>query len=93
MLSLCKEGATYEQILAELRFASHGSAHNGVAPALRKAVVGPAEELRQIEALRLDAVGRGLWPRVTAGDIEAIRTMLMVSERRCRLFGLDLQRR
>jgi hypothetical protein len=60
---------------------------------MRKAVVGPAEELREIEALRLDALQMALWPRVIAGDIQAIRTVVRVSERRCRLFGLDLQRR
>jgi len=92
-LSLRKEGHTYAQIAAELGFAARGSAHNAVTAALRKAVVGPAEELREIEALRLDAMQMALWPRVIAGDIEAIRIVVRVSERRCRLFGLDLQRR
>ena len=92
-LSLRKEGYTYEQVAAELGFASRGSAHNAVTAALRKAVVGPAEELREIDGLRLDAVQRALWPRAIAGDLEAITTVLRISERRCRLFGLDLQRR
>ena len=92
-LSLRKDGATYEQIAAELGFASRGSAHNAVTAALRKAVVGPAEELRELEGLRLDAVQVALWPRVLAGDLEAIGTVVRLSERRCRLFGLDLQRR
>jgi len=92
-LSLHKEGHIYAQIAAELGFASRGSAHNAVTAALRKVVVGPAEELREIEALRLDAVQVALWPRVIAGDLQAIGTLVRISERRCRLFGLDLQRR
>ena len=92
-LSLRKDGATYEQIAAALGFASRGSAHNAVTAALRKAVVGPAEELRELEGLRLDAVQVALWPRVLAGDLEAIGTVVRLAERRCRLFGLDLQRR
>ena len=92
-LILRKEGHTYAHIADELGFASRGSAHNAVTAALRKAVVGPAEELRDIEGLRLDALQLALWARAIAGDPQAARTVVRILERRCRLFGLDLQRR
>lgn len=49
-----------------------------------------AEQLRALELERLDRVSLSLWPFVSKGSAEHARAMIRVSERRCRLLGLDL---
>lgn len=48
-----------------------------------------AEELRAVEAARLDLYQRKLIPKINRGHIEAIKTALKVAERRAKLFGID----
>ncbi len=48
-----------------------------------------AEEVRQIELARLDAMQRSLGEKLEHGDLAAINTALRVMERRARLLGLD----
>ena len=55
-LDLKKQGWTYEQIAADLGYTDRSSAHKAVSAALRDLVNPRAEELRQLEAERLDAL-------------------------------------
>ena len=48
-----------------------------------------AERLRVLELARLDAMHSALWPRVRAGDTDAIDRLLRIAERRSKLLGLD----
>lgn len=50
---------------------------------------GTVERLRALEATRLDAATRALWPRVLSGDEKAIAAFIAVSARRSRMLGLD----
>lgn len=51
-------GLTYEQIAADLGFSDKGAAHHAVQRALTEAVKEPADELRQLELVRLDEMHR-----------------------------------
>jgi hypothetical protein len=48
-----------------------------------------AQELRALEALRLDQMQAALWQQATDGDVRAIDRILRIMERRARLLGLD----
>jgi 5-methylcytosine-specific restriction endonuclease McrA len=48
-----------------------------------------AEEIRELELARLDAMWMALWPDIERGDVFAIQTGLKVMERRAKMLGLD----
>jgi hypothetical protein len=50
-----------------------------------------AEKLREIELARCDKMTLGLWPKARAGDVNAVRSVVTIMERRARLAGLDAQ--
>lgn len=93
-LDLRKAGATYQQIAAELGMSKEG-ARQSVKVALSdlQAVCAElAEEVRQIESERLDAMTLGLWDRARRGDVPAVQAVLKVMDHRARLLGLSLER-
>jgi hypothetical protein len=49
------------------------------------------DQIRLLEAGRLDAMQNALWERCLAGDIGAINTALRIMVRRAAMLGLDLQ--
>jgi len=92
-LELRKAGATYQMIADQLGYASPKGAHKAVRSAMREALSEPAEAVRQLEALRLDAALLAIWRRVTKGDDKAIDRLLGIMKRRMELFGLAAPRR
>jgi len=88
-LELRKQGKAYGDIAAECGYKSASGAHAAVRTALRKTLHEPADELRQIENARLDAMLEALWPSIRQGDAKAIAAGVKISERRARLNGLD----
>ena len=48
-----------------------------------------AEQLREIEAGRLDSLQLALWQKATGGDAHAIDSVRKICESRRRLYGLD----
>jgi hypothetical protein len=44
--------------------------------------------LRALEVARLDALQVALWPKIEAGDVQAISAALRIIETRARLLGL-----
>ena len=48
-----------------------------------------AEQLREIEAGRLDSLQLGLWQKATGGDPQAVEAVRKICESRRRLYGLD----
>ncbi len=90
-VSMRKSGATFATIGAALGV-SEAQAHRYVTGALRELAEQTSEtaqELRVLEAERLDALLSGLWVKATAGDTLAVNAALRIMERRARLFGLD----
>jgi hypothetical protein len=90
-LDLRKAGATYHQIGKQLGISKEG-ARGAVVRALadlQAICTETAEEVRRIEAERLDALTLGLWEKARKGDVAAVKACLAVMERRSKLLGLD----
>ena len=45
-------------------------------------------ELREFESFKLDAMQRAAWNDAVSGDMDAIKVVLQVHDRKVRLFGL-----
>jgi hypothetical protein len=84
-------GLTFQEIADQLEYASRATAYKATIRALDQAAREPVERLREIENARLDAMQAGAWTKALAGDNAAIKTVLLIMERRARLNGLDLQ--
>lgn len=92
-LALRKGGATYRAIADHLGV-SHNAAHEYVAFGLAELAAQQqveAQELRVLEAARLDDLQAGVWQQARMGNLKAVQTVLRIMERRARLLGLDLQ--
>lgn len=91
-LELRLQGQTFNAIGAELGV-SWQAARKAVVRSLeetKSAIAERADELRTVEAERLEAITRVLWPRVLEGDLRAIDRVLRTRESFRRLTGLDL---
>jgi hypothetical protein len=88
-LELRKAGATYQAIADQLGYRSVSGAHKAVTAALKATLREPADQLRELELTRLDAMLLPLWRRVQSGDEKAVDRALRIMERRARLLGLD----
>jgi hypothetical protein len=85
-------GLNYEQIGRRMGF-TRQRAHQLVKEELSRINAErneAAEQLRTIEAERLDRLQSALWLRAMAGDLHAIDRVLRVMERRAKLLGLDV---
>lgn len=90
-LELRKEGHSLQAIADSLQ-CSKTYAHKLVSESLRelaKQSEQAAEELRELESTRLDALWEASYERAKEGDMSAINTCIRISERRAKLFGLD----
>jgi hypothetical protein len=88
-IQLRRQGLTYGEIAERLGYADHRGASLAVQRGMRRALQEPADELREIEAARLDRAMSKIWDQVEQGDLKAIGTMLRIMERRSKLLGLD----
>jgi hypothetical protein len=88
VLEMRKAGATFEAIGREFgRSKQWAYAHFQKSLAATYQV--PADEVRKLEAERLDRLQMALWPGALAGDDKKIGRVLQVMERRAKLLGLD----
>lgn len=87
-VELALRGTTYEQIAAALGYANRGTVYRIVKNALADREVESIDELRRVEVDRLDAIQRSVWDRALGGDREALKIVLAVIDRRCRIQGL-----
>jgi hypothetical protein len=88
-LELRKKGLTFEAIAEELGYAGRQQAYTAVMKALKETLREPTEELRSLEAERLDAITDALWEDTKRGDTAVIDRILKIMERRAKLLGLD----
>jgi hypothetical protein len=92
ILSLRVSGRSLREIGESLNPAISAQA---VFTCIRKAVAGMAreatEQVRRLEALRLDELTTGVYEQALAGDVAAVDRVLAISYRRARLLGLDVQ--
>jgi hypothetical protein len=81
-------GLTYEQIAAELGYASRGTVYRIVSEALQAQTVEGVDQLRSVEVERLDTLQHGVWQKAMAGDVHAGSLAVRIIMARCRLLGL-----
>lgn len=89
-LRLRTGGMKFEDIRDALGYRSVSSAHEAVMKGLRDTLQEPADELRTMEAERLDRMLEGLWERAIKGNEWAVDRVLNIMARRARLLGLDV---
>ncbi len=88
-LELRLHGTSYAAIATKCGYSKASGAHAAVKSALRKTLSEPAEELRVLEAERLDALLASVWDKASKGDPKAVDNALRIMERRAKLLGLD----
>lgn len=87
-LKLREGGATYHQIADQLGI-SYAQAYADVQDALKEITREAAEDVLEIELMRLDNLFRMAYVKARKGNLKAIDTALKVMDRRARLLGLD----
>lgn len=88
-LNLRKLGATYEQIAQQVGYSDRGAAHRAVQRELQRTLQEAADDLRTLEAQRLDDLYRAMIPKALKGDGWSVDRCLRIMERRAALLGLD----
>lgn len=88
-LLLRKEGESLQTIADKLGYAGPSGAYKAIQAAMQAIIQEPAEEVRDMELLRLDTLLQSIWWRAKTGDVPAVQTALKIMERRAKLIGLD----
>jgi AraC-like DNA-binding protein len=88
-VQLITQGLTYQQVADQMGYANKGTVHHLVSKTLAQTTTAAVQDLRQLEADRLDALQVGLWNRAMDGDITAAMAIIRIIATRCRLFGLE----
>lgn len=93
-LELRKTGMTFEAIAKAVGYSCAASAYKAVMTALKDSLREPAEELRELEGARLDALQERLADNVESGKdlLLVIDRLLKIMDRRAKLFGLDAEK-
>jgi len=100
-LKMRREGKTYRAIADELDLSNPGNAHRLVKRALAMTLQESADDLRQLDASRIDALIAAHWKAATgvsyddegkavAPDAAAGNLVLRAIDRHVKLFGLDM---
>ena len=89
MLQMRQMGASYEAIARHYNL-NRKTVWERVTQALRDMPSDDAAILRALEARKYDVLEAQLQAGIKDGDTKAITTAIRVSERRCRLLGLDM---
>jgi len=92
-LELRIAGVSYDAIATKLGYKSRSGAFEAVKTALVQTLIEPAEELRNIEVLRLDKALKAIWSQVLGGNLPAVDRYIKVAQRRADLLGLDAPKR
>ncbi len=91
-LDLRIRGYTFAHIAEAIGYADSSGAHRAVSRGLERTNNGSlakAEELKAMEVARLDRLLRALESGINSGDPSSINSAIRVSERLCKLMGLD----
>ena len=88
-LELRKAGVGFQDIADQLGYEGPSGAYYSIKRALAKVIKAPAEEVRDLELARLDAMIVGLWTKARAGNEYAVDRVLKIMDRRAAYLGLD----
>lgn len=89
MLQMRQMGASYESIARHFRL-NRKTVWERVTEYLRDMPADEATTLRMMEARKYDVLEAQLQEGIKEGDTKAITTAIRLSERRCKLLGLDM---
>lgn len=89
MLRMRQMGASYESIARHFSL-NRKTVWERVTKYLRDMPADEAETLRAMESRRYDEYERRLQDGIMEGDTKAITAAIRLSERRCKLLGLDM---
>lgn len=91
LLKMRIAGATITDIRKALNYSQTGyyKAYHQAMADLRETAANDRDELRDMEAARLDSYLGKLAPLIDAGDTAAVERAIGISHRRAKLFGLD----
>ncbi len=87
--NLRKAGAGYDTIASELGLADAGEAAQLVKAVMDSSPMESLDDMRRLEASRLDEMYSAVAEGILAGNLESIAAGLRIQERRARLLGLD----
>lgn len=90
VLKLRRGGLTFDMIAERVGYKDPSGAHAAYVRACKRIIASDVEELRKVEADRLDMAQAALWSKVLQGDVPAVNSFLRIMERRAKLFGLDM---
>lgn len=87
-------GYSYPQIAAKTGYASPSGAYKAVQRVMDRNAWEPVEEARLLELARLDQLFRAAWhlmrtAKSDAMQLQAVKNILMIMERRAKYLGLD----
>ena len=88
-LRLRTQGKPLAEIARILGYRGESGAHRAIRTGLQKTLQEPADELRTMEAERLDRMLEGLWDKAVSGDTWSVDRVLGIMDRRAKLLGLD----
>ncbi len=88
-LELRRAGFTYDVIADRLAYNDRSAARKAVERAIGRTHQDAADDLRALEADRLDRLQSSRWSKAIKGDDKAFDRVLRVMERRSKLLGLD----
>ena len=91
-LELRKQGLTFEAIAGALGYAGESAAYKAVMSALGEVSREPVEEMRKLEATRLDKMQEKLSDKIGPDKddgLPVVDRVLRIMDRRAKLLGLD----
>ena len=89
-VELAISGHGYKAIADLMGYANRGTVYRIVQDALKAHQVTSIDEVRELEATRLDALQAALWQDAIDGNAQAGQTVLKIMEQRAKLLGLHL---
>ncbi len=93
-VNLRRSGLTYREISEQTGYwTDESGARHAVNRLLARHETEGVAELRAVECERLDALQRAVWAAAMTGDVDAVKAVLQVIDRRCRLLGLNAPQR
>lgn len=91
-MDLRKAGMTYDAIARVVGYANRNGAYQAIQRELARTLQEPADDLRRLEAERLNDLYRAMAPKALQGDTWSVDRCLKIMERRAALLGLDMPR-
>lgn len=88
-LQLRLAGFNYDEISKHLGYAGRQQSYKAVKTILDETLKEPADELRQLETAKIDALINVLWIDCLLGDLKAMDRIVRLLERKSKLLGLD----